>query len=94
MDERNIVVISNRLTTFSASASRSRPWSTKTQVSCSSIASRINTAVTAESTPPESPQITLPPPTSRRTLSIASSLKARMVQSPAQPAAMCARNCG
>ena len=43
----------------SASPSRSRPWSTNTQVSWSPIASWISTAATAESTPPESPQITL-----------------------------------
>ena len=65
-----------------ASPSRSRPWSTNTQVSCSPIASWISTAATAESTPPDSPQITRPLPTCARILSIASSLKARMVQSP------------
>ena len=37
--------------------------STKTQVSWSPIASWISTAATDESTPPESPQITLPVPT-------------------------------
>ena len=46
----------------------------------------MSTAATAESTPPERPQITLPLPTWRRIFSIASSLNARMVQSPAQPA--------
>ena len=46
----------------------------------------MSTAATAESTPPDSPQITLPLPTWRRIFSIASSLNARMVQSPAQPA--------
>ena len=39
--------------------SRSSPWSTNTQVSCSPIASWISTAATAESTPPDRPQITL-----------------------------------
>ena len=65
-----------------ASSSRSRPWSTKMQVSWSPIASWISTAATAESTPPDSPQITRPLPTCARIFSIASSLKARMVQSP------------
>ena len=47
-------------TTCSASPIRIRPWSTNTQVSCSPIASWISTAATALSTPPDSPQITLP----------------------------------
>ena len=58
-----------------ASPSRSRPWSTNTQVSCSPIASWISTAATAESTPPDSPQITRPLPTCARIFSIASSLE-------------------
>ncbi len=61
------------------------PWSTNTQVSWSPIASWISTAATAESTPPERPQITLPLPTWARIFSIASSRKARMVQSPVRP---------
>jgi hypothetical protein len=46
----------------------------------------MSTAATAESTPPDNPQITFPLPTWRRILSIASSLNARIVQSPVQPA--------
>jgi hypothetical protein len=46
----------------------------------------IGTAATEESTPPEGPQITRPLPTWARIFSISASRKARMVQSPAQPA--------
>src|SRR5215470_12240842 len=46
----------------------------------------MSTAATAESTPPERPQITLPCLTCARIFSIASSRNARMVQSPRQPA--------
>ena len=54
----------------------------------SPIASWISTAATAESTPPDRPQITRPLPTCLRIFSIASSLKARMVQSPVSPATL------
>ena len=50
-------------TTCSASFIRIRPWSTKTQVSCSPIALWTSSAATEESTPPERPQITRPSPT-------------------------------
>ena len=43
--------------TCSASPLRSRPWSTKTQVSRSPMARCTSAAATAESTPPDSPQI-------------------------------------
>ena len=46
--------------TCSASPLRSRPWSTKTQVSRSPIARCTRAAATAESTPPERPQIARP----------------------------------
>ncbi len=46
--------------TCSASPLRSRPWSTKTQVSRSPIARCTTAAATAESTPPESPQMARP----------------------------------
>ena len=46
--------------TCSASPLRSRPWSTKTQVSRSPIARCTSAAATAESTPPDSPQIARP----------------------------------
>ena len=50
-------------TTCSASFSRIRPWSTKTQVSRSPTARCTSSAATEESTPPERPQITRPSPT-------------------------------
>ena len=58
------------------------------QVSCSPIASWISTAATAESTPPESPQITRPLPTWSRMRAIASSLNCAIVQSPGRPATL------
>ena len=45
-------------TTCAASSLRSRPWSTKTQVSWSPTALWTSSAATAESTPPESAQMT------------------------------------
>ena len=44
--------------TCSASPARSSPWSTKTQVNWSPTARWTSAAATAESTPPDSPQIT------------------------------------
>jgi hypothetical protein len=62
------------------------------QVSRSPIASWISTAATELSTPPERPQITRPAsPTCSRMRSIASCLKAAMVQSPAQPQTTCTK---
>ena len=58
----------NRSTTSLASPKRSRPVSTKTQVSWSPMASCRSRAVTAESTPPERPQMTPAVPTWARTL--------------------------
>ena len=49
--------------TCSPSFLRIRPWSTNTQVSWSPIARCTSSAATDESTPPESPQMTLPSPT-------------------------------
>ena len=61
MDQRDVVAVAEqRARPARASPRRSRPWSTNTQVSWSPIASWISTAATAESTPPERPQITLP----------------------------------
>ena len=71
-------------TTSSASPWRISPWSTNTQVSRSPIASWISTAATAESTPPDRPQITRALPTCARMRAIASSRKAAIVQSPLQ----------
>ena len=73
-------------TTSSASPARSRPWSTKMQVSWSPIASWISTAATEESTPPDRPQITRPSPTCARMRAICAARNPAMVQSPEQPA--------
>ena len=76
----------NSDTTSLASFSRSRPWSTKMQVSWSPTASWISTAATALSTPPERPQITRPLPTWARILAISLDRKCAMLQSPGSPA--------
>ena len=55
---RTPVAATKSLSTCSASPARSRPWSTKTQVSWSPTARCTSAAATAESTPPDSPQIT------------------------------------
>ena len=52
--------------TCSVSPSRSSPWSTNTQVSWSPMARCTSAAATAESTPPDSPQIARPSPTCAR----------------------------
>ncbi len=52
-------------TTCSPSPCRIRPVSTKTQVSWGPMALCTSAAATAESTPPDSPQITRPSPTWR-----------------------------
>ena len=65
--ERDVVVVAEQRHDLARPRpARSRPWSTKTQVSWSAIASWISTAATAESTPPERPQMTRPPPTCAR----------------------------
>ncbi len=58
--------------TCSASFSRSRPWSTNTQVRRSPIARWISAAATDESTPPDSPSSTSSSPTCARTAATAS----------------------
>ena len=78
----------NSRTTCSPSPARIRPWSTKTQVSWSPIASWISTAATAESTPPDRPQMTRPLPTWRLIASRASARKAAIVQSLFIPATL------
>ncbi len=70
-----------------ASSARSRPWSTSTQVSRSPTASCTSRAVTALSTPPDSPQITRPRPTCARMRATASDRIRPAVQVPARPAA-------
>jgi len=74
--------------TCSASPLRSSPWSTKTQVSRSPMARCTIAAATAESTPPDSPQIARPfGPIVSRTFSTASSTMLSIVQVGRQPAA-------
>ena len=62
----------NAATTCSPSFLRMRPWSTNTHVSWSPIARCTSSAATLESTPPLSPQMTLPPPTWARMRAICS----------------------
>ena len=66
--------------TCSASSWRSRPWSTNTQVSWSPTARWTSAAATAESTPPDSPQITCLPPTCARIDATCSSMMFASVQ--------------
>ena len=68
----------NSDTTSLASSCRSRPLSTKMQVSWSPIASWISTAATEQSTPPDSPQMTRPLPTWARILAISADRKCAM----------------
>ena len=86
VDQRDVVAVAEQARRPARPRpSRISPWSTNTQVSCSPIASWISTAATALSTPPDSPQITLPLPTCSRMSAILASRKAPIVQSPAQP---------
>ena len=55
--------------TCARSPARNSPWSTKTQVSRSPMARCTSAAATAESTPPDSPQIAWPSPIWARTCS-------------------------
>ena len=66
--------------TCSASPARSSPWSMNTQVNWSPTARWTRAAATAESTPPDSPQSTLSPPTRRRTPATACSMIEARVQ--------------
>jgi hypothetical protein len=74
------VVSTNRRSPF-----RNSPLSTKTQVSWSPIALCRSTAVTDESTPPESPQITRLSPTLARMSSRACSAKSLIFHDPLAP---------
>jgi hypothetical protein len=67
-------------------ALRSNPWSTNTQVSCSPTARWTRAAATAESTPPESPQIARLSPTCARIAATCSSITFAIVQVGRQPA--------
>ena len=73
-------------TTRSGSSARIRPLSTKMHVSWSPTAACTRAAATAESTPPDSAQITRPPPTCRSMVLTDSSMNDAAVQSPEQRA--------
>src|SRR5205823_634743 len=65
------------VTTCSPASLRMRPWSTNTHVSWSPTARCTSSAATEESTPPESPQMTLPSPTwARMRLTCSSTIEA------------------
>ena len=85
------VAATKSFSTCSASPWRSRPWSTNTQVSRDPMARWTSAAATAESTPPDSPQIARPAsPICARIALICSSTMLPTVQVAGQPAA--ARN--
>ena len=71
--------------TCSASLSRSSPWSTKTHVSWSPTARCTSSAATAESTPPESAQMTCSSPTCSRMRATCSSMTCSAVHVGAAP---------
>ena len=73
--------------TCSRSPARSRPWSTKTQVRRSPMARCTSAAATAESTPPDRPQIARPSsPTCARTSAMSCSAILSAVQFCSRPA--------
>ena len=73
------------VSTWSPSSLRSRPWSTKTQVSCLPTALCTNTAATEESTPPDNAQRTFLSPTASLISAILRCAKLLIVQSPLTP---------
>ena len=83
---RTPVAATKSRSTCSASPARSSPWSTNTQVSWSPTAFCTIAAATAESTPPDSPQITCAAPTWARMRSTCSSMTLALVQSGVRPA--------
>ena len=76
----------NVSTTCSPSFLRISPVSTNTQVSCAPIARCTSAAATAESTPPDRPQMARPSPTWARIASTDDSMKLSMVHEPGRPA--------
>ena len=70
---------------------RSKPLSTKMQLSCLPMALLSNTAATVESTPPESPSTTLSLPTSSRSSRTVLSMNDSGVQSCLQPQMVCTK---
>ena len=81
------VAATKSCSTCSASPLRSSPWSTNTQVSRSPMARCTRAAATAESTPPDSPQIARPPPTCSLIRSVCSSTMFSIVHVGRHPAA-------
>jgi hypothetical protein len=79
----------NVSTTCSPSPWRSSPVSTNTQVSWGPMALWTSAAATAESTPPDSAQITRAPPTCARTAATCCSMIEVMVQVGRAPARWC-----
>ncbi len=82
---RTPVAATKSRSTCSASPARSSPWSTNTQVSWSPIARCTSAAATAESTPPDSPQMTRLPPTCARIASTCSSMMLASVHVDGRP---------
>ena len=72
---------------------RSRPWSTKTQVSCLPMALASMAASTEESTPPDRAQSTLPLPMRFCRASTLFSTKESIFQSPVQPQTLYTKLC-
>ena len=75
--------------TCSRSPARSSPWSTNTQVNRSPMARWTSAAATAESTPPDRPQIARPSPTWARIAATVSSMIDEVVQPGVMPATSC-----
>ena len=75
----------NVSTTWSPSPWRISPVSTKTHVSCGPTALCTSAAATAESTPPDSAQITRPVPTCALIAATCSSMTEPIVQVGGQP---------
>ena len=83
------VAATKSFSTCSRSPARSSPWSTNTQVSRCPIARWTSAAATAESTPPDSPQIARPSPICSRIAATVSSMIEEIVQPGAMPATSC-----
>src|SRR5665648_91035 len=83
---RTPVAATKSFSTCSGSPDRSSPWSTNTQVSWSETARCTRAAATAESTPPDSPQITRASPTWARIAATPSATTLPAVQVGARPA--------
>ncbi|CAM5739220.1 hypothetical protein SHIRM173S_12174 [Streptomyces hirsutus] len=80
------VAATKSFSTCSVSPLRIRPWSTYTQVSWDPMAFWTRAAATAESTPPERPQMARRSPTCSRMAATCSSMTLPVVQSGLRPA--------